>query len=51
MAYECKWEITYWSEGKTWKEVIIASNRKDAEQAARARNPHAKIIGRNLVCR
>ena len=51
MACEWKWEITYWSGGKTWKEEIVASNRQDAEQAARARNPHAKIIGRNPVCR
>ena len=51
MACEWKWEITYWSGGKTWKEEIVASNRQDAEQAARARNPHAKIVGRNPVCR
>ena len=51
MACEWKWEITYWSGGKTWKEEIVASNRQDAEQAARARNPHARIIGRNPVCR
>ena len=51
MACEWKWEITYWSVGKNWKEEIVARNRQDAEQAARARNPRAKIIGRNPVCR
>ena len=51
MACTWKWEITLYSGGKTWKEEIVASNRQDAEQAARARNPHAKIIGRNPVCR
>ena len=51
MACEWKWEITYWSGGKTWKEEIVASNRQDAELVARQRNPQAKIIGRNPVCR
>ena len=51
MACEWKWEITYWSGGKTWKEEIVASNRQDAERAAQSRNPHAKIIARNPVCR
>jgi len=26
-------------------------NREDAEEAAKARNPHAKVIARNPVCR
>ena len=51
MACTWKWEITLYSGGKTWKEEIIASNRQDAEQAAMARNPHAKVIARNPVCR
>ena len=51
MACTWKWEITLYSGGKTWKEEIIASNRHDAEQAAMARNPHAKVIARNPVCR
>ena len=46
-----KWKITLYSGGKTWKEEIIASNRQDAERAAMARNPHAKVIARNPVCR
>ena len=45
-----KWEITLYSGGKTWKEEIVASSREDAEEAAKARNPHAKIIARNPVC-
>ena len=51
MACEWKWEITLYSGGKTWKEEIVASNRQDAERAAISRNPHAKIIARNPVCR
>ena len=51
MACEWKWEITLYSGGKTWKEEIVASNRQDAERAAMARNPHAKVIARNPVCR
>ena len=50
MACEWKWEITYWSGGKTWKEVVVASNRQDAEQAVQQRNPHARVIARNPVC-
>ena len=51
MSCTWKWEITLYSGGKTWKEEIVASNRQDAEQAAMARNPHAKVIARNPVCR
>jgi len=51
MSCTWKWEITLYSGGKTWKEEIVASNRQDAERAAQARNPHAKIIARNPVCR
>ena len=51
MSCTWKWEITLYSGGKTWKEEIIASNRQDAERAAQSRNPHAKIIARNPVCR
>ena len=51
MSCTWKWEITLYSGGETWKEEIVASNRQDAEQAAMARNPHAKVIARNPVCR
>ena len=51
MSCTWKWEITLYSGGKTFKEVIVASNRQDAERTAMARNPHAKIIARNPVCR
>jgi len=51
MTCTWKWEITLYSGGKTWREEIVASNREDAERAAKARNPHAKIIARNPVCR
>ena len=51
MSCTWKWEITLYSGGKTWKEEIVASNRQDAEQAAMARNPHARVIARNPVCR
>tara|TARA_R100000027_G_scaffold61637_1_gene53169 strand:- start:516 stop:671 length:156 start_codon:yes stop_codon:yes gene_type:complete len=51
MSCTWKWEITLYSGGKTWKEEIVASNRQDAEQAAMARNPHAKVIARNPICR
>ena len=51
MACEWKWEVTYWSDWKTWQEEIVASSREDAEEAARARDPHAKVIARNPVCR
>ena len=50
MACEWKWEITLYSGGKTWKEVVVASNRQDAEQAVQQRNPHARVIARNPVC-
>ena len=51
MSCTWKWEITLYSCGKTWKEEIVASSREDAEKAAKARNPHAKVIARNPVCR
>ena len=51
MSCTWKWEITLYSGGKTWKEEIVASSRQDAETAAMARNPHAKVIARNPVCR
>ena len=51
MSCTWKWEITLYSGGKTWKEEIVASSREDAEEAAKARNPHAKVIARNPVCR
>ena len=51
MSCTWKWEITLYSGGKTWKEEIVASSREDAEEAAKARNPHAKVIARNPICR
>ena len=51
MSCTWKWEITLYSGGKTWKEEIVASSREDAEEAEKARNPHAKVIARNPVCR
>ena len=51
MSCTWRWEITLYSGGKTWKEEIVASSREDAEEAAKARNPHAKVIARNPVCR
>ena len=51
MACTWKWEITLYSGGKTWVEEVIASNRQDAERAVQQRNPHAKVIARNPVCR
>ena len=51
MSCTWRWEITLYSGGKTWKEEIVASSREDAEEAAKARNPHAKFIARNPVCR
>tara|TARA_R100000027_G_scaffold4636_1_gene3864 strand:- start:403 stop:606 length:204 start_codon:yes stop_codon:yes gene_type:complete len=51
MTCTWRWEVTMYSGGKTWREEIVASNREDAERAAKARNPHAKIIARNPVCR
>ena len=51
MTCTWRWEVTMYSGGKTWREEIVASNREDAERAAKTRNPHAKIIARNPVCR
>ena len=51
MSCTWKWEITLYSGGKTWVEEIVASNRQDAERAAIQRNPQAKVIARNPVCR
>ena len=51
MSCTWKWEITLYSGGKTWKEEIVASSREDAEEEAKARNPHAKVIAKNPVCR
>ena len=51
MSCTWRWEITLYSGGKTWKEEIVASSREDAEEAAKERNPHAKVIARNPVCR
>ena len=51
MSCTWRWEITLYSGGKTWKEEIVASSRQDAEETAKARNPNAKVIARNPVCR
>ena len=50
---ECnwQWEVTFYVGGKTFKEYVMAGNRRDALAAAKARNPHAKVIGDNPVCR
>ena len=43
MACEWKWEITYWSDWKTWQEEIVASSREDAEEAAKHEQKTLKV--------
>ena len=40
-------EITYWEAGRTWKEVVNASNVEAAKKVAKARNPTIRIVGLN----
>ena len=46
-----QWEVTFYVGGRTFKEYVVAGNRKDALASAKARNPHAKVIADNPVYR
>ena len=46
-----QWEVTLYVGGRTFKEYVVAGNRRDALDAAKARNPHAKVIADNPVYR
>ena len=41
------WEIKLYVAGKVFNEEVQATNRNHAIDTAKARNPHAKVIGVN----
>jgi len=53
MANPCTWqyELTYYVGGRSYKEYVFAGNRQDAITTGNARNPNAKLISTNPVCR
>ena len=42
-----KWDVRMYVGGKVFDESVQAINRNDAIDTAKARNPHAKVIGVN----
>ena len=43
------WEVKLYVAGKVFNEKVHAVDRKNAIDTAKARNPHAKVIGVNPV--
>ena len=41
------WEVKLYVAGKVFNEEVQATNRNHAIDTAKARNPHAKVIGVN----
>ena len=41
------WEVRLYVAGKVFNEEVQATNRNNAIDTAKARNPHAKVIGVN----
>ena len=44
-----KWEVKLYVGGTVFTESVHATNRDDAVETAKARNPSAKVIGVNPV--
>tara|TARA_B100000902_G_C26895834_1_gene709685 strand:+ start:80 stop:223 length:144 start_codon:yes stop_codon:yes gene_type:complete len=44
-----KWEVKLWVAGKLFTEDVIASNRSEAEQTAKVRNPFARVVSINWL--
>lgn len=44
-----KWEVKLYVGGTVFTESVHATNRDDALETAKARNPRAKVIGVNPV--
>ena len=44
-----KWEVKLYVGGTVFTESVHATNRDDAVETAKARNPRAKVIGVNPV--
>ena len=44
-----KWQVELYVGGKLFKEEVIASNRSEAEQTAKVRNPFARVISINWL--
>ena len=42
-----KWDVRMYVGGKVFDESVQAVNRNDAIDTAKARNPHAKVVGVN----
>ena len=45
------WDVKLYVGGKVFTESVHASNREDALDTAKARNPKAKVIGVNPTTR
>ena len=41
------WDVKLYVAGKVFTEYVHARNRNDAIDTAKARNPHARVIGVN----
>ena len=46
-----KWEVKLYVGGTVFTESVHATNRNDALETAKARNPKAKVIGVNPTMR
>ena len=44
-----KWKVDLYVGGKVFPEYVYATNRSDAIETAKARNPKAKVIGTNPI--
>ncbi len=44
-----KWEVKLYVGGTVFTESVHATNRDDALETAKARNPRAKVIGVNPI--
>ena len=44
-----KWAVKLYVAGKVFEEKVQAVDRNNAIDTAKARNPHAKVIGANPV--
>ena len=44
-----KWEVKLYVGGTVFTESVHATNRNDALETAKARNPKAKVIGVNPI--
>ena len=44
-----KWEVKLYVGGTVFTESVHATNRDDAVETAKARNPNAKVIGVNPI--